>query len=472
MRKPIKINQETIKLCLSIAPDDWTPNDAVQAISSLGPLAPWWLPRHVLELAATDPLVDEHARQYYLRSAQTPPAIPAHAGTACILLASQSLPAHDRLGFVLPVQWVSETDRQHHLPPGLLKVADSVQKVLVERSLLLPQHQAPMQLQLPDSLASIDLSSLDWASWQSAWLPLAGALIALRSGSVCDQAVWATGAFGDDIEKVTDIDVKCAAAQRWGVRKFFYPRDSTDLPPEHDDIVFQELSYGNIPPDRRKLLSLLTPYLDALAPHDAGLQDGRLSNDDLATRYLRLNRREPADDFFIQHCVPRMADELRLKLGEQGTIPPLLVTVASNTIAVAFLTLAVLRPKQCLILYTAEDPYILKKASQLLAYGKTIEGCIPILHQIQDINNFASEAYEAVAQHCGDAASADLAYDLTPGKKEMSLDLFLDVAAHGSPMLYCRHRTMSDNWPIAFSQEFRVFSKKQMITVSEQGKRI
>lgn len=464
-----RINQNLLDQCMNIAPVDWSPNEATQAVRSFGPLAAWWLPSFILEMATEDPLVEDRFRIHCQRIAQTPPSIPTQLGSALILLAGgpENQP-EARLGFVLPVQWVAQTDREHRLPQGLLDVAQSVHDVLISKGVLLPQTRGRMKLQLPDALASIDLSQFSSATWDSAWLPLAGALVALHSGSVSETGVWATGQYGSGLRPVNDIRLKLEAAKRWGVTKLFFPKDSTDVPEnaEHDELVplFAKSSQAT-------LIEVLNPYLNALAPLNQGLRDRTLSEDELASRFLRFykQRFDESDQFFKTWCLPRMEERLRQSLQTQlNPWPTTLITVASNTISAACLTIAVLQPKRCIILHTEAQSFV-KKAEEIMTFCQhQFPDCD--IHQInvKDISTFASRSREAVTLLTPGAAIGEVTYDLTPGTKEMTLALMLEVAQPGTPLLYCRHQTTSDNWPITFTQDYRVIAAPD-VNRSEQA---
>jgi len=315
-----------------------------------------------------------------------------------------------------------------------------------------------MRLQLPDSLASIDLSQFTSATWHSAWLPLAGALVALHGGSVSEASIWATGQYGSDLGPVNDIRLKLIAARRWGVSKLFFPKGSTDVPEEAEhDVLVLLFSKSH----RDKLVEVLNPYLNALAPLNQGLHDKTLSDDELASRFLRFYQRgyDKSDPFFNTWCLPRMEDRLRQSLQTQlNPWPTTLITVASNTISAACLTIAVLQPKRCIILHT-ETSQFAANAREIELYCKhRFPDCNIYLINVKDISIFVSQAREAVARLTSGAAIGEVTYDLTPGTKEMSLALMLEVAAPGTPLLYCRHQTTADNWSIIFTQEYRVIA--------------
>ena len=202
------------------------PARVYDVVERFGALAPWWLPRDVLEAAA------RHAEMLfvdlptvlldYLRS---PPKLPESRGACWAVLVNQQpawLPLL-RPARALPLRWQEGAEHDRHLPASLLSLADQVLATL-RKTENLPGSWglAPGPRGL---LEEHDLSGLP-GDYGSAWAPLAAGLLLASWHGRPDTTVWASGAWADGqgILPVKGLDAKLAVAAEFGAKTFFVPQ--------------------------------------------------------------------------------------------------------------------------------------------------------------------------------------------------------------------------------------------------------
>jgi hypothetical protein len=404
-----------------------TPAAAAEVCAGLGALARWWLDDAVLHLAARAPGLPPDEAGWW---AKVPP-LPAGPGACWAVFAAASPgPSLLRPAFLLPLRWAADAGHSPRLPCGL--------RDLAERAVATLQPGRRFGLRLDDELErdGVDLSAagLDCGS---AWAAVVGGLVLLGEGGEPDRGVWATGAPTADggVGPVGGLAEKLALARARGARLVFVPEAQVE------EACALAGGLGVAPlragADVRRGLAPYLAELDAPPPRDES-DAGRARRADY---YLRQASRAPAraDAYYRSDLLPSIAARCR----EQAAAlpwpapPPLLVTIASDSPELTLIAVTALCPRRVLVLHTDDDR---GRGLRDAALGLLVRAAgVVEAAAFADRDEPGAGLAGAVRSFAAGAAPAELAFDLTPGHKLMSLALALAVAPPGSWLLYLRH---------------------------------
>lgn len=414
-------NPAVLELCRT-RPSDLRPGQLVELVRCMGRLADWWLRPEVLERAGQE-LGQREVRR---------PSLPTAAGSCWIVFAQHQPPAWPALrdAFLLPLQWRRGTPDSPHLPFRLRQMARQVADAVRHSDWgLYPSAEA--------GLDAIDLSQIDeLLEVASGWASLAAGLLVAAENGTPDPAVWATGAWSDHggIRPVGHLEAKIRLAVEYQVRQLFVPasqvEDARRLAGQHPgSLSVDPLLEGEAQP-----ATALGPYRNALdlPPLRQDPPDRRRNY------YLRQRDEARARQFYRDNLLPDIAHNLREQwLRHNGSPATHLVTFASDNPELVYLAVQVVRPRTCLILYTRDKSDRLQEACQLLEQNPT--DCEMIPREYESLEHLLQGISPAVRQFVAHLAPEGVVLDLTPGNKEMSLILALEVAQPGNRLYYVRH---------------------------------
>lgn len=455
------------------------PFDASQLCLKFGGLARWCLRPEVLVIAAADDSVPEAVRDTW----RAPTRVPTAHG-ACWVVFGTDRPDEVplmRRAFVLPFRWVpcaieqSRTrtnadtgdeeaglelrrgDRET-LPPGLASVRDGVLQELGESSTAKGRRWT---LQLARELGAPDLRRFELAC-ESGWAALAAGLLVAAEGGAPDARVFATGCWspGAGIRPVGEehLASKLSAALELGATRFFVPDSQAsrarDLVRQRCGGELEIAALHESTPDPRRALHDYLRHFDL--PPDRGA-----SRDSRRRYYLRQSNEAWAKEYYRRNLLPEIIEHCRSQLDAAGWTdrPTHLVTIASDNSELVPLGIEVLRPAECLVVYT--DDYAPRTAlTRDMARDNTV-GCKVQERAFVDLDALREGMDGAITAFLEGSKAERVVFDLTPGPKDVSLSWVLDLAAPGNHLFYLRHRR----------QGFKVdpFSEQPHIWIVGQG---
>jgi hypothetical protein len=416
---------------------------AARCVGALGWLAPWLLLPEVLEKAA--------AHQPAYRRYCDRPRLPAAPGGCWVMFARPADLPLLRPAFVLPVCWRHGRDHDPCLPGPLRTLARFVHDQVVGTA----GDRWGLFLAVPEGEEPRDLSGLDGdaVGADSGWAALAGGLCLGRDDLSPDPEVWATAAwdaqFGVGRVDPRGVGAKLTLAAEWGVRRLFLPAQNqpelAEWKKEGGRLEVELLAPVARSPHALRLLAAYTEQLGISPTVEAPLRVRH-------AYYSRLGRSR-ADGFYWTHFLAEAIERCRGRLRQDhpDCQPTHLVTVVGNQAPVVGMAPAVLEVQRCLLLYEEkkqEDWFkrIEKNRDDVSALlgqrGTEVESVgVRLGERVAELEKITA----AVVRFAAGVAPGQLAFDLTPGYKSLSLELEA-AAPPGSWLLYCRHKqTGADN---------------------------
>ena len=96
-----------------------------------------------------------------------------------------------------------------------------------------------------------------------------------------------------------------------------------------------------------------------------------------------------------------------------------------------------LQASRCLILFTEDHKWLMEQAREYVR--KIVPDCDIVAGEIRRDDRMAEEMKEQVNQFLMKIDPSQVLFDLTPGAKDMSLELAVNIARPGSFVFYLRH---------------------------------
>lgn len=425
---PVLVNEAWLRQWCAGAVEHLPPPRAYEVAARLKNLAVRWLRPEVLERAAA------HARQLGYENVakqwERVPPLPIEPGACWIAVVNK---CREELGllrpaYALPLRWAHGREHDPRLPRGLRELADTVHGELRR----LREVSEPWGL-LPGSdaiLSGLDLSTLD-GRWDSGGAPLAmGLLLAAWEGKA-DAKVWASGSWepGSGIRPVDGLEPKAELAHGYGAGAFFVPESQAEALREWAQSQCLPLTIGTLRQNTPDLREALGDYLEQL---ELPIGPGAHLKDKRAEHFRRIDDNRIAQRFYRKHVLPDVIAELRQGLpAELLSSDKKLITIVSKGFDLVSLAVQVIQPTACLLLHDRE---LANQASEARAW---------ILHERPDCRVTTSLLEQSTRQEllaafrskigefAPEARPEELVFDLTAGKKIMSLALY-DAAPVGS----------------------------------------
>jgi hypothetical protein len=396
----------------------------------LGWLAPWWLRPEVVHRAA------EHQPAYaaYLER----PSLPAVPGGCWALLVQGDRPIGLlKPAFLLPLCWRRGEPDDSHLPAPLCQLAGVVRGHLDGGD----GTAWGLHLARPEREEARDLSGLGEGLFgeASAWASLAGGLLLGRDGVSPHDRVWASAAWDDTygIGRVDGLAAKLDLAAEWRVERLFVPAQNQ---PEASawretrgaSSFVELLSPVNGAPAAE---CVLEPYLEVL-----GVEPGSEASWEVCQRYHARVGRQQAEDYYWHRLLAGDVERCRQALPPDCRCTHL-ATWISSTPSVAAMAPMVLGVKQCLLLHLGEPRGAIATALTEVSTWLAGHGvrCTPARLDGESFVALRQQTCAAVLRFAAGVPGSELAFDLTPGFKTLTLALAA-VAPPGSWLVYCRHQ--------------------------------
>jgi hypothetical protein len=421
----------------------------------------WWLHPKVLELARNESArLKDGLDEMWERPL---PELPRLIGCCWVVLANNmsGVPLL-RDALLLPLRWVPGEGRRpasHSLwlPDGLLAEADSALSALDKSNrsgedqcwrlhrcfpcVKDPAHSVGPRL---GPLERFSFKGFENQSWKSCWASLAAALlVAIRGGRVKPE-VWASAAWVPDTLSKVDPDTlekKLALAAAWGARRFYLHPDNIGRAqsiqaknPNWSLEVFS-LRSGSSKPD----LLDEPPAERALKPLVEALEVPPSKHDplDLRARHF-LNAHEnnvKANEYYYDEIIHTIAkdcrDKLVKKVGEAILTRPRLITILSKS-PVSLLGAMTVQPRECLVLYTRDDPAIRENLELMKKrFKENLTELAPHANALQFESfsksdpDFRERFSKLTRDFAGRHNDVPLIFDATSGTQRMNINLML-----------------------------------------------
>jgi hypothetical protein len=412
--------------------------------SDLGALASWVL--HPEVLRRLDELFGLQAQR---------PHLPKVPGACALLFAQTDFPAL-RPAFLLPLRWQRHQEDDPHLPAAIRQLAQQVREELgATHNNPQTQHWGlvsclPLPRKVAQELDAFLKVESGWG-WLAAGLALAQAddgQIPLPDPQVWITAVWKPGA---GFQPVGQLAHKVRLAQEWGARLLFVPHsqlaEAQQLNPE------PALHLEGLPETERDLRRALAPCLAELEvppPPDA-------EKHHLLAYYRRLHQRHPqkARCYYRQQLLPRIIEGLRQQWPAAKSVK-YLVSIISNNPELVHLAIEVTRPETCLLFYT-RDKLPHREELERLRQQSGSHACQLLFLEQPDTDHLLQQMKQQVPLLTRNDPPEQVVLDLTPGTKEMSLNLALETARPGNCLIYLRHQ-LEQTLVLPFSERLRLWS--------------
>ena len=451
----IRVNERWLQRWCEPPLEGLSPSKAYDIAAEFGPLADWWLTPEVLKLKAC--YAASHFPITALMTADRwhPPSLPQGCGDCWVVLANERperLPLL-RAGRVLPLRWAQNAEHDVRLPAGLLQVADQVVDELRREDV---EGIWGLRAATEDFLQRHDLSGLegDDRDYGSVWVPLAAGLLLAAYKGKPDPAVWSSGAWlaGKGIQPIAELEAKLEVAVKFGAKTFFVPEPNVK---SAQSIV----DSGGIP------LEILPTIAGKPSPNDALRQyRARLHmrparddpQDERAGYYLARPTLQDAQQYYLEDILRDVADDCRRKF--DGSWPGRSITALITTVSAGAelidLAVRVLRPRECLALYSDLFKEAARQVKERIEADRSGPACEVRLKEFRagQFGPMVAEIRKHLDEFTCLFPRAQIAIDLTPGLKTITLALFR-LAPQGSHLVYWdadKHRPT--NRAIPFSE--------------------
>lgn len=419
------------------------PVSAGDAAHALGALAPFWLNSDACELMSRDPAIG--GPQWRL-----PPSLPAYRGGCWVMLVNKVVATQAilRQAMLLPLRWERDAEHDPRLPPTVRQVADEAiqaARSLKDYAQLADSSWGLRPAELPGyrfpDLAGLSSAQLDASS---GWAPIAGSLImaALErpEATQCQphSGVWATGCWdAAGIARVGGLQEKVDLAIAHGAAQLFVPEHQFADAIRHVRSRNAPLRIGKLREGRPNVLEALGQYLVAHVvrpPSDANRNDKR--------RYHRLVHRfdrEASETYYQDELVPLITRDCRSQATWGEERPTHLITIASGRAEAVRLAIEIVAPKHCLVLHTndGEGEKMRANVARCLAsspWSDKVQHC-----EFDYGNAMFDQLNAAITEFTAGVAPQRVAYDMTPGKFLIKVEL-LRIADSHSPLLHLDHK--------------------------------
>lgn len=435
----------TVESLITKSPFQLTGSEARELAIRLGRLAGWILHPKVLEKAQA---ASSHFTEQQLRGWRTPLPLPEGCG-ACwvpIVRKNQCWQAM-RTAFVLPLRWARGSPEQNpRLPEKLHLVAENVLRTLRITDAI---KDDDWQLRPAwDGLFDGPGSELLDGSYDSAWVPLAGALLLAADEGQPQRKVWATGSWSDGqgVISVNGLEEKIELASEHGAEKFFVPAANCDRAKQYCLQRSLSLDIQPLAEARTKPRDALRKYLLQLAVR-ATRDDSREDREKTYLRIAELDKQE-AFEYYVECILDDLAEELRSRLPSELGRPRYLITHISDSYELVLLSHLVFKPERSIIFYTYEKNYP-KHAEEVKRWLELRDFSVELRPLATNPDAAPAESsrwqelsrtYQECLKNFSGNGQRTLVLDVTPGTKLMSILL----AMAGPP----------SSWLVYYEQEF------------------
>jgi hypothetical protein len=360
----------------------------------------------------------------------------------------------------LPLAWQKDAEHSSRLPQKLLQLAERILNQLSGTHAPVTSGRWAVQLHPEIDDGRVDLSGLDdLLEVDSAWAALAGSLIVAAAGGRPDPLVWATGAWRDRSGVMpVRLEAKLQLAAEFGLRKLFVPASQ-----QNECETWAAANRSRNTPEFGTLQEGTTDALSALRSLAAELDVPPGKGESPEQRrewYLRQTSETRAERYYRTNLLPDIAKRLRRQWLKNGTVCSHVVTILSDSPTLAWLAPKVTGARCCLVLYTKgrnEQEEQEKLAALDWLKESLAEQCHIAGRHFTSVEQLVANCEQVIDSFTASADPRAVVLDLTPGTKEMTLELALSAARPGNRLMYIRHERHRRR-PVPFSEQLVLWS--------------
>ena len=335
---------------------------------------------------------------------------------------------------VFPLCWCEDVPHSGVLPRGLIDLAEQITIALKEERRVRERRWGLQPLPL-SGFEHCDLSGIEMGC-RSAWIPL---VRRLDPGGRSDQA--RSGSLGHRRVEPRPGYRRCRRTRRskldladeLGARTLFIPTGQKAVGElwkarKGGTLEIRSFAEG----DERGLAPAIQEYLAW-----SGARPDISSDFEVRVRYyLRQIDRNLSRRYYVDALLPELANYYRGQL-PQDCHATHLITIASSSPELVALLAKTLQARRCLILFTKDHEGLMKQAREDVR--EIVPDCEVISGEIMRDDRMPVEMKDHVDRFMESIDPSKVLFDLTPGRKDMSLELAVSIARPGSYVFYLRH---------------------------------
>jgi hypothetical protein len=349
--------------------------------------------------------------------------------------------------FALPLRWCEDLPHSPLLPRGLTILADRVIAALDAE----PRVKGRPWGLRPGPYCGLDRCDLGALGMDgsSAWAPLAAGLILAADRIAPDPGVWATGEW-DPARGMVDVgglESKLDLASEFQARTIFVPAGQKGPAERWRERTGGACEIRGFPDGATGgLRSAIGEFLAR-----SGARPGDGESFEIRVRYyLRQTDPEWRRRYYIEDLLPELAGYYRSCLPAHCR-PTHLVTVASDSPELVVLLAAALPARRCLILFTDDRRGRMEEAAA--GVRSRVPRCEVLAGEVTRDDGMPVVMKGRVDGFIESVAPGEILFDLTPGAKDMSLELAMSIAPAGSYLFYLRHEFAADRRAVPAKRE-------------------
>lgn len=246
-----------------------------------------------------------------------------------------------------------------------------------------------------------------------------------------DSKVWASGTWvpGSGIQPVEGLEPKAELARGLGASAFFVPESQAEALRGWAQRQSLALTIGTLRQNTPDLREALGDYLEQL---ELPIGPGAHLKDKRDEHFRRIDDSQIAQRFYRKHVLPDVIGELRQGLpAELLSSDKKLITVVSKGFDLVSLGVQLIQPTACLLLHDRELADEASAAQGWIQRERPSCRAVTSLLEQSSREKLLAAFGRQIGEFAPEARPEELVFDLTAGKKIMSLALY-DAAPVGS----------------------------------------
>lgn len=436
----VRIDDRVLDALPRQAVEEVSPPAAYHHVAKFGAAARWLFRPEILQKAAawlqqtgtSNKLIDRWSQPLTCEQLSTSP------GSSWVVVGLRDPQQYPwlRSAFVVPLRWQQQANAESLLPQDFQTLAQRVRELL-RCDEQVGSRVDSYRLAFDPSWSQLDCSGLsqDRLQANSGGASLTAGLRLALDDVPPNPRIWASGSWtsqGQLDDNVGLVKAKLATAQEFGVARFYLPCQAMRVAQEQS--LFPSERLGVLAAEKTKLYDILQDYLAEL---DAPPYHGSFEQRQLW--YLRRLQfgwsphRPKLAHFYREHLLTDIVQQLQPQVPKTLWNCHLVTIASSGGIDLPELTARTFAAAGTLLFYTPDQEKAANHARQAIQAALDHR---PSLVKLDPEPPWAIQMKAAWQQRWPQVAPEQLVFDLTPGSKEMSLNLAFDVAPAGSSLVY------------------------------------
>ncbi len=306
------------------------------------------------------------------------------------------------------------------------------------------------------------LTDASLVRWESGWVPAAIALLDVADTLEAPLRCLATGEWSPEsgVLPVKGIPQKVELAVELGAERLLVPELNREEAERKRAELGAELKIVSLSCRHRDLREVLRACKDLFPPApraDAPPQEHQKYFD----RLISSGQYEKARAYYQRVVMPRVAAALReqwlQQTGQQSA--DTLVTIASGNAASAFYSVVATQPDRVLLLYTQNMRQKAEEIRDLVArFSRGLIARSPrwVFCEFDSPDRLVEAQQGLRDQWLSNVPEGQVVVDLTPGTKEMTIEMYVSVRRPGDRAVYIRHRS-KEGMAVPFTEKLVVY---------------